>query len=138
VRFPTCVEDVARVISDLISKSLPPPKVLTTFASLNNKTRLDLSKTVPPIVHYSSQTGLTKYQQLSLIAPLLDLPISHVKPDSVDPATKPNPSGVVRPGNTQLSVEGLKKLGVDVRETESGGFEEWWKRWAEERRLSKA
>jgi hypothetical protein len=57
--------------------------------------------------------------------------------DSVDPATKPNPSGVVRPGNTQLSVAELEELGVDIGETVSGGFESWWKLWAEGKKASR-
>ena len=89
-----------------------------------------LDKPLPSIVHYSSQKGLTKYEQLVIIASHTGASTAHVIPDAEDPASKPNPSGVVRPGNTQLSVTELKELGVDVEETVSGGFDAWWKKWA--------
>ena len=74
---------------------------------------------------------MTKYEQLQIIASHTGASTSHVIPDAEDPATKPNPSGVVRPGNTQLSVDELRELGVDVGEGVSGGFDAWWKKWAE-------
>ncbi len=115
VRFPTCVEDVARVIYDFIHLDQSP---------------------LPPIIHYSTSKGMTKYQQLEIIAKYMGVPYSHVKPDAQDPATKPNPSGVQRPGNTQLSVAELQKIGVDVADKPSGGFENWWKTWAEKRKTA--
>lgn len=83
---------------------------------------------LPPIVHFSSQKGYTKYEMTRLIASFLDLPIDHVIPDTTDPATVPQ--AVVRPGNTQLSVEALEKeVGVSAKEEK--GFEAWWREWAE-------
>jgi S-adenosylmethionine synthetase len=129
VRFPTCVEDVARVIYDLTREQSCSRSLGLEFKADITSTS-GLNKRVPAIVHYSSQKGLTKYEQLLIIASHTGAPTSHVVPDAEDPASKPNPSGVIRPGNTQLSVDELKDLGVDVEETVSGGFDAWWKKWA--------
>lgn len=71
-----------------------------------------------------------------LIASYLDLPISHVIPDTTDPSTLPNQT-VLRPGNTQLSVEALENE-VRISAEEEKGFENWWKEWAGRHKAEKA
>ncbi|KAJ9093049.1 hypothetical protein QFC21_006540 [Naganishia friedmannii] len=96
----------------------------------------DHSKALPPIVHFSSQKGLTKYEMTRLIASFLQQPIEQVIPDTTDPAMLPNQT-VQRPGNTQLSVRELEdKVGISAKEQK--GFEAWWREWAERYRAEKA
>ena len=65
------------------------------------------------------------------MASCLGLPIDHVIPDTTDPATVEQ--AVVRPGNTQLSVEALEgEVGVSAKEEK--GFDAWWREWAERNR----
>jgi S-adenosylmethionine synthetase len=91
---------------------------------------IDLDKTLPSIVHYSSTVGMTKYKQLVIIASCLSLPHGHVRPDDRPPAPD---AAVQRPGNTQLSVDGVKEIGVSIEEDQDS-FEKWWQRWARSRR----
>jgi S-adenosylmethionine synthetase len=117
VRFPTNVEDVARVLFDLTRdhNHLSPRSILTKG--------IGLDRPLPPILHYASPApSLTKYQMTKIIAKHLELPIDHVIPDSEKPVLKPGQTE--RPENTQLSTTALKDLGVDVREDET--FDNWW------------
>ncbi|WWD15848.1 dTDP-4-dehydrorhamnose reductase [Kwoniella shandongensis] len=99
VRFPTNVEDVARVLYDLSH----------------------LAKPLPSILHYTSPApALTKYDMTTIIASVLSLPIDHVIRE-----TSPPPNATPRPENTQLSTKALKELGVDVSEKQA--FADWWK-----------
>lgn len=71
----------------------------------------------------------------SLIASFMNLPITHVIPDTTDPSTLPNQT-VQRPGNTQLSVKELEEeVGISAKEEK--GFEVWWREWAERYRAGK-
>ncbi|KAK8869876.1 dTDP-4-dehydrorhamnose reductase [Kwoniella newhampshirensis] len=99
VRFPTNVEDVARVLFDL--SHLPKP--------------------LPPILHYSSPApALTKYDMTVIIAAVLSLPINHIIKETSAPV-----GATPRPENTQLSAKALRQLGVDVGEKQT--FADWWK-----------
>lgn len=105
VRFPTNVEDVARVLVDLTHLSTP----------------------LPSILHYSSPApAMTKYDMTRTIAESLGLPIKHVIPDTNRPVSKPGQTE--RPENTQLSTRSLQDIGVDTREDVA--FAAWWKEWA--------
>ncbi|KAJ9112099.1 hypothetical protein QFC22_006399 [Naganishia vaughanmartiniae] len=102
----------------------------------SGKTYKNHPSPLPPICHFSSQKGYTKYEMTSLIASFLNLPIDHVIPDTTDPSTLPNQT-VQRPGNTQLSVKELEQdVGVSLREDK--GFEGWWSEWAGRHRASQA
>ncbi|KAJ9105040.1 hypothetical protein QFC19_003671 [Naganishia cerealis] len=142
VRFPTCVEDVARVMYDLSRQYhfffLHSSTSVADYFPRSNlpSARVDHSKPLPPIVHFSSQKGYTKYEMTRLIASFMNLPIDHVIPDTTDPSTLPNQT-VQRPGNTQLSVEALENdVGISAKEDK--GFERWWKEWAEKHSANKA
>ncbi|KAJ9118448.1 hypothetical protein QFC24_006094 [Naganishia onofrii] len=101
----------------------------------SGKTYKNHPSPLPPIVHFSSQKGYTKYEMTTLIASFLNLPIEHVIPDTTDPSTLPNQT-VQRPGNTQLSVRELEEE-VGISAKESKGFERWWTEWAEKYRADK-
>jgi S-adenosylmethionine synthetase len=124
VRFPTCVEDVSRVMYDLSRK----PSIVLAPAYANVDNPADHTKALPAITHFSAQNPYTKYEMTRLIAQYLGLPIEHVVPDTTDPATLPNQT-VLRPGNTQLSVDELDALGISAGEEK--GFETWWREWAQ-------
>lgn len=106
-----------------------------TTAHPFSSTSTDHPSPLPPIVHFSSQKGYTKYEMTTLIASFLNLPIEHVIPDTTDPSTLPNQT-VQRPGNTQLSVLELEEE-VGISAKESKGFERWWTEWAEKYRADK-
>ncbi|ORX39810.1 hypothetical protein BD324DRAFT_615077 [Kockovaella imperatae] len=107
VRFPTNVEDIARVLYDL-SK---------------------LDKSLPPILHYASPApALTKYNMTEIIGKHLGVSIDHVKADKEKPVVKPGQTQ--RPENTQLSTKALVDIGIDTREDKS--FDDWWKAYAGE------
>lgn len=107
-----------------------------TSQALISHDSIDHSKPLPPIVHFSAQKPYTKYEMTRLIASYLDLPITHVIPDSTDPSTLPNQT-VLRPGNTQLSVEALEnEVGISAKEEK--GFESWWREWAARYKAEKA
>ncbi|RSH91279.1 hypothetical protein EHS25_009578 [Saitozyma podzolica] len=107
IRFPTNVEDVARVLYDLAH----------------------LDKPLPPILHYASPAPpMTKYDMTVIIAKHLGLPIEHIKSDAQRPVIKPGQTE--RPENTSLSTKSLKEIGVDTREELP--FDQWWARWIKE------
>jgi S-adenosylmethionine synthetase len=65
---------------------------------------------------------MTKYDMTRVIGEHFKLSINHIKPDSQAPP-KPRLGETARPGNTQLSTQALKQLGIDVNEEKS--FAEW-------------
>ena len=117
VRFPTNVEDVARVLYDLTRMLLTPS---SSFGSSLIITELS---DLPPILHYSTPAPpLTKYQMTQIIGKHLNLPTHHVKPNTEPPT---GAAATQRPENSQLSSNKLKEIGVDVGEAQA--FESWWK-----------
>lgn len=153
VRFPTNVEDVARVLYDLARESrllrsdlLPAqsqflachldilsPCHLVTLQPCHPRaaslTPPDLDKPLPHILHYASPAPpMTKYDMTVIIAKHLGLPIDHVKSDAQKPVIKPGQTE--RPENTSLSTKSLKEIGVDTREDMS--FDQWWAKWIKE------
>ncbi|EIW69634.1 hypothetical protein TREMEDRAFT_68791 [Tremella mesenterica DSM 1558] len=98
-RYPTNVDDVARVLFDLTH----------------------LGKPLPFIVHYCSPSpALSKWDMTQIIARHLHLPISHITPETVVP-----PGATSRPQDAQLSTRSLQDIGVDVDEEMS--FDDWWR-----------
>lgn len=84
-RYPTCVDDVARVIRDMLAKRLSG------------------------IYHFSSNVVYTKYALCEVLAGILHLDMAHISPVSqpVDALAK-------RPHDTKLDTDRLVKEGVDV------------------------
>lgn len=137
VRFPTNVEDVARVLYDLTRKSHPwpmPPcprvsclilNIHEVYAILNI---IEERSELPPILHYSTPAPpLTKYEMTQIIAKYLDLPIDHVVANTNPPT---GAAATQRPENSQLSNTKLKEIGIDTSEAQ--GFDSWWKEYCVE------
>ncbi|KAJ2057562.1 hypothetical protein GGI17_005570 [Coemansia sp. S146] len=105
-RFPTCTEDVARVLVDLSEISVGA-----------------VGEGVAGIFHFSAAEKMTKYDMCRVFAHLLGLeghlqnlvPVTE-KPDSEQVAAS-------RPDNTQLSTVALEEIGVNVT---CVPFEQWW------------
>jgi S-adenosylmethionine synthetase len=134
VRFPTNVEDVARVIYDMTRKLylLSLPLILIHLLLLHRSgvptdigQSLDTTElpSLPPILHYSTPAApMTKYEMTTIIAKHLGLPINHVRPNTEPPT---GAAAAQRPENSQLSTKELEEIGVDSGEQE--GFDNWWK-----------
>ncbi|EGG03146.1 uncharacterized protein MELLADRAFT_90437 [Melampsora larici-populina 98AG31] len=97
-RYPTLVDDVAKVISQLAS----------------------FQKPYPPILHFSSQKMYTKYSIAVVFANLLNLPIDNL----VRVSEGPKAGETIRPRDCRLSTKSIETLGIDVSTV---SFEDWWK-----------
>ncbi|CAE6524248.1 unnamed protein product [Rhizoctonia solani] len=104
-RYPTNVLDIADFLVRLTGKHNNAPKPL------------------PPILHYSGTEPYTKYEMCLVLAKILNVSHNHITPDAAEPL--PN-LGVSRPKNTQLSLDVLENLGVEI-----GGrdFATWWEQY---------
>ncbi|CAE6521891.1 unnamed protein product [Rhizoctonia solani] len=82
-----------------------------------------LKKSLPPIMHYSGTEPYTKYEICLVLAKILNVSHNHIIPDAADP---PPNLAVSRPKNTQLSLDVLENLGVEI-----GGrdFATWWEQY---------
>ena len=105
-RYPTNIEDVARVLQDIATKYLD--------SSASEKAAF------PRILHFSSEDRMTKYEIVKMMADILGLSMDNVVANRQ--GNDPN-SSVQRPFNTQLSTKVLKELGVPVWTQD---FEGWW------------
>lgn len=82
-----------------------------------------MDKPLPPIAHYrSSGPDMTKWDMTVVISKVLGLPVDHVTPQATKPVIQPGQTE--RPWNTELSVEGLKELGIETAEEVS--FVDWF------------
>ncbi|KAK9457575.1 hypothetical protein V1511DRAFT_494024 [Dipodascopsis uninucleata] len=106
IRYPTNTSDVARVI-----KSISDLAMQGTM--------------IPNILHFSSDERFTKYEICQIFGEILGVPIGHLKRIDSYPEVSRTPSGIVRPYNTQLSVQLLKDIGIDCSSVD---FREWWKK----------
>lgn len=123
VRFPTNVEDVARVLYDLSREWANIPVETTRRSDYERQLTRDLDRSLPGILHYSSPApAMTKYDMTKVIAKHLNLPLDHVTPDADKPIVKPGQTE--RPENTQLGTDSLVELGIDTREDLT--FDEYW------------
>ncbi|GAA5874147.1 hypothetical protein JCM3774_006751 [Rhodotorula dairenensis] len=103
IRNPTCVQDIARVLSDLAAKSQETP--------------------IPAILHFSAQQMYTKYDMARVLArvhqPVLEIDENLVRVDE-----GPKPGETVRPKDCHLSNRAIEALGID---TSTVDFESWWR-----------
>ncbi|KAI1437314.1 NAD(P)-binding protein [Xylaria sp. CBS 124048] len=106
LRYPTNTEDVARVCHDIAVKYLN-----TTDRSA-----------LPPILQFSSEDKLTKYEICQTFSEIMGLPITAIEPNTE--GNDPN-AAVQRPYDCHLSTEALKQIGIDVQTQD---FVAWW-RW---------
>lgn len=104
-RYPTHVQDVARVLLDI-------GKLYAT----------NQDQSLPSVLHFSSQSKVwTKLEISYLFAKLLNITdTSFLEPVKVGN----QPGETRRPRDCHLSVDALKKIGIDCSEEES--FEEWF------------
>jgi len=107
IRYPTNTEDVARVCVD----------VAKYYTSAKNAAEL------PPILQFSSEDRMTKYDISQLFAEIMGLPMDGIVADK--DGGKPGPDGTMRPYDCHLDTGELKKLGIDVTTVD---FTAWWRR----------
>ncbi|KAF5663896.1 dtdp-4-dehydrorhamnose reductase [Fusarium heterosporum] len=108
IRYPTNTEDIGRVCHDISVKYLDTP----------NKERASL----PPILQFSSEDRMTKYEIVELFGEIMGLSLEGIKPNTE--GNDPNAS-VQRPYDCHLSTKALKDLGIDVSTCD---FKGWWRR----------
>ncbi|KAJ2710291.1 hypothetical protein H4R19_003819, partial [Coemansia spiralis] len=100
VRFPTCTEDVARVLLDMAERHLPGG-----------------------IYHFSAPERMTKYGICRVFADILgigDTPMLVADAGTQQQQQQPT---TTRPDNAQLATDALEQAGVDVS---CVSFREWW------------
>ncbi|KIW80048.1 dTDP-4-dehydrorhamnose reductase [Fonsecaea pedrosoi CBS 271.37] len=108
IRYPTNVEDVARVCLDIAR--------LYTNAQHPDE--------LPRILQFSSEDRMTKYEITQKFAEIMGLPMDGIVPDK--DGGKPGPDGTLRPYDCHLDTGELQKLGIDVSTVD---FVAWWRRW---------
>ena len=102
-RYPTNIEDVARVCVDVATKYLD-----------NGRHQL------PKILQFSSEEEYTKLEICQLFAEIMGLSLDGIVADDVGNDTN---ASVQRPYNTHLSNRSLKDIGINV---ETQDFKAWW------------
>ena len=107
IRYPTNVEDVARVCVDIA-------KYYTAAAE---------GKELPRILQFSSEDAMTKYDICEKFAEIMALPMDGIVADK--DGGKPSPDGTLRPYDCHLDTGELKTLGIDVATVD---FVAWWRR----------
>ncbi|KAH8556248.1 hypothetical protein BGW37DRAFT_536232 [Umbelopsis sp. PMI_123] len=103
IRYPTNVEDVARVLADLVSA------------------KFDHGKDIAGVYHFSSEKPYTKYTMCQTFAKALHVPLEHVQP--VD--TSNDAGSASRPKDAHLSNSRLEQTGINTYNVD---FESWWNR----------
>jgi len=103
LRFPTCTEDVGRVLEEI--------------AELYLKGGNDL----PQILQFSGQTKYTKFEMAKIFAEILGAPTDNLV--SHDPTKDAQEGDTQRPYDSHLDISVLKGLGVDVSNQD---FTAWW------------
>ncbi|KAJ2627816.1 hypothetical protein H4R22_004209 [Coemansia sp. RSA 1290] len=102
-RFPTCTDDVARVLVDMTEVSVG-----------------SAGENISGIFHFSAKEELTKYQMCQAFAQILKLKDLN----GITPITeKPKEPVATRPDNCQLSTEALEEIGINVSFVP---FCQWW------------
>ncbi|KAE8221791.1 hypothetical protein CF319_g4905 [Tilletia indica] len=117
VRYPTNVEDVARVLADLVKTYTSS---LTTEAPMN----------VPGILHFSATEAMSKYDMSMIFTRLTNALGGQASADHLEPEYEIDPlAATSRPRHCKLDVSVLKGLGVN---TECVSFEDWWRGYIDE------
>ncbi|KAK0539318.1 Vacuolar protein sorting-associated protein vps5 [Tilletia horrida] len=114
VRYPTNVEDVARVLVDLVKK----------YRATSD------SEQVPEILHFSATEAMTKYDMSMIFTRLIKISGGLASTDHLDPEYEVDPlAATTRPRHCKLDISLLTELGIDTGCTP---FEEWWSTYIEE------
>ncbi|XP_078087683.1 methionine adenosyltransferase 2 subunit beta [Mustelus asterias] len=90
-KFPTHVDDVARVCRQLSERRLQDPSISGIF-------------------HWSGNERMTKYEMACTMAEIFNLPSNHLRPD-----TDCAHDGALRPRDVQLDCSRLERMGIGQR-----------------------
>ncbi|KAI9278765.1 hypothetical protein BDA99DRAFT_493100 [Phascolomyces articulosus] len=102
LRYPTHVEDIARVIEDMAVR------------------RVEQKDThISGTFHFSGEEMYTKYTMCEFFGKLLNLPIDHLRQQNEIPSS----AAASRPKDAHLSNDRLKQVGIDTYHVP---FEQWW------------
>ena len=102
-RYPTNVEDVARVCVDVVTSYLDHER-----------------HGFPKILQFSSEDEFTKYEICQLFAEIMGLSLDGIVADKAGN----DPDAIIkRPYNTHLTTQVLKDLGINIRTQD---FRAWW------------
>ncbi|RUS18943.1 hypothetical protein BC937DRAFT_88145 [Endogone sp. FLAS-F59071] len=102
IRYPTNVEDVARVLRSLSDK------------------KLEQADAISGVFHFSGEEPFTKYEMCQVLAKILHVRMDHLR--LVD--TVPVAAAASRPRDAHLSNRALREAEID---TYAVPFEQWWK-----------
>lgn len=83
---------------------------------------LDAGAEIPPILQFSSETRMTKYEICQTFGEIMDLSIANIEPNTEGNDLN---ASVQRPYDCHLSTNALKDLGIDVSTMD---FKAWWRR----------
>ncbi|KAG8763737.1 hypothetical protein FRC11_013192 [Ceratobasidium sp. 423] len=130
---PKNSDSAINILVDIVNDQSGKPYTVDHYATRYPTNTLDIAdflvrltaskKSWPPILHYSGTEPYTKYEICLVLAKILNVPHNHITPDAADP---PPNLAVSRPKNTQLSLDILENLGVEI-----GGhdFATWWEQY---------
>jgi S-adenosylmethionine synthetase len=108
IRTPTNTADVGRVCVDI-----------ARYAGAG----ADTGRTVPPILQFSSDDRMTKYEVCRVFGEIMALPLDGIV--AVKDGGKPGPDGTMRPYDCHMDTGELKKMGISV---ETVDFVAWWRK----------
>jgi S-adenosylmethionine synthetase len=115
LRFPTCTEDVGRVVADVAALYLDRRGGAAAAAG---------RPSLPEVLHFSTEARpFTKWDMVRIFAEdILGMSLKNLEP--YDPSKEPGEAGAVqRPYDTHLSPTVLREIGVDVA---CQDFVGWW------------
>lgn len=107
LRFPTCTEDVARILVKVSERYLDQKE----------------DEELPRVLQFSGEQQYTKWEMTKVLAEILGLPTEMLVPD--DPTKDAVPGATQRPYDSKLDTSVLQGLGISVA-TED--FVAWWRR----------
>jgi dTDP-4-dehydrorhamnose reductase len=85
IRYPTSVDDVARVLLRMTCKSINLALPPTSFQLINLKAKQLEGEKLKGIFHFSSEDKRTKYTMCLAIGKALGINTEHIRPDSMAP-----------------------------------------------------
>jgi S-adenosylmethionine synthetase len=105
LRYPTCTEDVGRILVQIAARYLDQKD----------------GEELPHILQFSSEQKYTKWEMTKVLAEILGLPIDKLEPH--DPTKDLAENATQRPYDSHLDTSALKDLGISVATLDFVG---WW------------